>query len=125
MKRKITASVLLMILISVFIGGCSLKKEPYNLLIYNNSGYGFKSIGFYQKHSSGGVSNADNSLIESGQEFKMYMESNEFSLRVIDEYDKEFISPKFNLDFETNKNTVYKILIEKDSSGDLEFILSE
>ena len=126
MKRKINKTyTILIVLLSIFIEGCSIKSEPYNLLIINNSGDSFKSIGFQQEHSSGGVSNADNSFIESGDGFKMYMESNEFSLTVIDTYGNEIIRQKFNVDFSNNKNKVYKIYIEKDFSGSLEFILIE
>lgn len=53
------------------------------------------------------------------------MESDEFSLNVIDTYGNEIMSQKFNADFSNNKNKVYKISIEKDFSGSLEFILSD
>lgn len=126
MKRKINNIFFsLVILLSILIVGCSIKNESYNLLITNNSGENFKSIGFHQKHSSGGASNADNSFIEAGDEFKIYMESDEFSLNVIDTYGNEIMSQKFNADFSNNKNKVYKISIEKDFSGSLEFILSD
>lgn len=125
MKGKITINfIILTIFILGFIGGCSQKKEPYNLIITNSSGYRFKSIGFYEKHSSGGVSNADNSLIEYGEKIKLYIESDEFTLKVIDEHDNEYVSQKFNIDFEAKKNKIYNISIENDSSNSLEFILN-
>lgn len=125
MKGKITINfIILTIFILGFIGGCSQKKEPYNLVITNSSGYRFKSIGFYEQHSSGGVSNADNSLIEYGEKIKLYIESDEFTLKVIDEYDNEYVSQKLNIDFKSNKNKIYSISIENDSSNSLEFILN-
>lgn len=97
----------------------------YNLVITNNSDNRFKSIGFYTEDSSGDVLNADNSFIESGEKFTMTIESNKFNLYAIDGYDNKLISQKFDLEFETNKATVYKISIEKDSSGSIEFFISE
>lgn len=126
MKVKINISfIILIILILGFIGGCSQKKEIHNLIITNSSGYRLKSIGFYKHNSSGGVSNADNSLIEYGEKVNLYMESNEFSLKVIDENDKEYISQKFNIDFKNKNNKIYSIDIENDSLEGIEFILDK
>lgn len=126
MKGKTTINFIILIMIIFgFIGGCSQKKETYNLVITNNSGYRYKSIGFYEKNSLGGVSNADNSHIEYGEKIKFYMESDEFSLKVIDEHDNEYVSQKFNIDFKTNKDKIYNISIENDSLGGLEFILNQ
>lgn len=126
MKDKIiTKFIILILIIMGFIGGCSQKNEQYNLMITNSSGYRLKSIGFYEKHSSGGVSNADNSLIEYGEKVNLYMESNEFSLKVIDENDNEYISQKFNIDFKNKNNKIYSIDIENDSLEGIEFILDK
>ncbi len=125
MKAKINISfIILIILILEFIGGCSQKKEIYNLIITNSSGYRLISIGFYKQNSSGGVSNADNSLIEDGEKIKLYIESDEFTLKVIDEHDNEYVSQKFNIDFHAKKNKIYNISIDNNSLNVLEFILN-
>ena len=125
MKVKLNISfIILVTLILGFIGGCSQKKEPYNLVITNSSGYRLKSIGVYERKSAGGVSNADSSFIEYGEKLKFYIESDEFTLKVTDEHDNEYISQKFNISFDSNKNKIYNISIENDSLNNFEFILN-
>lgn len=126
MKRKLfSKAIILIFLLSFLIVGCSQETVEYNLIIANSSGDSFKSIGFSSENSSGDVIPADNSQIEFEQIVTLNMERNEFNLHAIDTEDNEFMSQKFDLDFETNKDAVYTISIEKDLTGDLAFILME
>lgn len=123
MKRKLfSKAIILIFLLSFFIVGCSQETVEYNLIVTNNSGESFTSIEFSTENSSGGVVHANNSQIRS---VTLNMETNEFNLHAVDTEGNKFTSQKFNLDFATNKDKVYKISIEKDSTGDLAFILTE
>ena len=46
-------------------------EEPYNIVAINNTGEGIKYIGYFEDDESGGVTNADNSLMKNGQ--KVYL----------------------------------------------------
>ena len=124
-KRMLFAiSLLSIVLLSILFGGCAQNTDVYNLIITNNSDEGFKSIGFDNKMSSGDVINADNSLIKTGQNITLNMETNEFNLHVITDQNHEVISQTFHVDFAANNKIIYNISIEEDSSGDIQFILT-
>lgn len=124
-KRMLFAiSLLSIVLLSILFGGCAQNTDAYNLIITNNSDEGFKSIGFDNKMSSGDVINADNSLIKPGQNITLNMETNEFNLHVITDQNHEVISQTFHVDFAANNKIIYNISIEEDSSGDIQFILT-
>lgn len=121
MKRKIVIS--LCFILCMFLSACSTQPEQYNLIIKNNSTIGFKTIAFYEENSSGGVCNADNSLIKPGEEVHMNIQSNKFSLNVTDEHNNEFKSEEFHIDFNSTDKKVYNISVNRNASGKLEFIL--
>lgn len=124
-KRMLFAIPLLSIVsLSILIGGCAQSTDAYNLIITNNSNESFKSIGFDNKMSSGDVINADNSLIKPSQNITLNMETNEFNLHVITDQNHEVISQTFHVDFAANNKIIYNISIEEDSSGDIQFILT-
>ena len=124
-KRMLFAiSLLSIVLLSILFGGCAQNTDVYNLIITNNSDESFKSIGFDNKMSSGDVINADNSLIKTGQNITLNMETNEFNLHVITDQNHEVISQTFHVDFAANNKIIYNISIEEDSSGDIQFILT-
>ncbi|MDO5794394.1 MAG: hypothetical protein Q4Q00_09430 [Turicibacter sp.] len=124
-KRMLFAiSLLSIVSLSILFGGCAQNTDAYNLIITNNSDEGFKSIGFDNKMSSGDVINADNSLIKPGQNITLNMETNEFNLHVITDQNHEVISQTFHVDFAANNKIIYNISIEEDSSGDIQFILT-
>lgn len=124
-KRMLFAiSLLSIVLLSILFGGCAQNTDVYNLIITNNSDESFKSIGFDNKMSSGDVINADNSLIKPGQNITLNMETNEFNLHVITDQNHEVISQTFHVDFAANNKIIYNISIEEDSSGDIQFILT-
>lgn len=124
-KRMLFAiSLLSIVLLSILFGGCAQNTDAYNLIITNNSDEGFKSIGFDNKMSSGDVINADNSLIKPSQNITLNMETNEFNLHVITDQNHEVISQTFHVDFAANNKIIYNISIEEDSSGDIQFILT-
>lgn len=125
MKSKIITSIMLIltILLSMFTFGCSATEEPYNLIVTNNCGEGLENIGYYENNSSGGILNADNSLIKDGEDIAMYIDTNPFILSVTDENGKEFKSQEFDLDFGEGK--VFSISVEFSSSGEMEFILEK
>ena len=124
-KRMLFAiSLLSIVLLSILFGGCAQNTDAYNLIITNNSDESFKSIGFDNKMSSGDVINADNSLIKPGQNITLNMETNEFNLHVITDQNHEVISQTFHVDFAANNKIIYNISIEEDSSGDIQFILT-
>ena len=124
-KRMLFAiSLLSIVLLSILFGGCAQNTDVYNLIITNNSDEGFKSIGFDNKMSSGDVINADNSLIKPSQNITLNMETNEFNLHVITDQNHEVISQTFHVDFAANNKIIYNISIEEDSSGDIQFILT-
>lgn len=124
-KRMLFAiSLLSIVLLSILFGGCAQNTDAYNLIITNNSDKSFKSIGFDNKMSSGDVINADNSLIKPSQNITLNMETNEFNLHVITDQNHEVISQTFHVDFAANNKIIYNISIEEDSSGDIQFILT-
>lgn len=124
-KRMLFAiSLLSIVLLSILFGGCAQNTDAYNLIITNNSDESFKSIGFDNKMSSGDVINADNSLIKPSQNITLNMETNEFNLHVITDQNHEVISQTFHVDFAANNKIIYNISIEEDSSGDIQFILT-
>ena len=124
-KRMLFAiSLLSIVSLSILFGGCAQNTDAYNLIITNNSDEGFKSIGFDNKMSSGDVINADNSLIKPGQNITLNMETNEFNLHVITDQNHEVISQTFHVDFAANNKIFYNISIEEDSSGNIQFILT-
>ncbi|MDO4926104.1 MAG: hypothetical protein Q3980_10660 [Turicibacter sp.] len=124
-KRMLFAiSLLSIVLLSILFGGCAQNTDVYNLIITNNSDESFKSIGFDNKMSSGDVINADNSLIKPSQNITLNMETNEFNLHVITDQNHEVISQTFHVDFAANNKIIYNISIEEDSSGDIQFILT-
>lgn len=124
-KRMLFAiSLLSIVLLSILFGGCAQNTDAYNLIITNNSDEGFKSIGFDNKMSSGDVINADNSLIKPSQNITLNMETNEFNLHVITDQNHEVISQTFHVDFAANNKIIYNISIEEDSSGNIQFILT-
>lgn len=124
-KRMLFAiSLLSIVLLSILFGGCAQNTDAYNLIITNNSDEGFKSIGFDNKMSSGDVINADNSLIKPSENITLNMETNEFNLHVITDQNHEVISQTFHVDFAANNKIIYNISIEEDSSGDIQFILT-
>ena len=124
-KRMLFAiSLLSIVSLSILFGGFAQNTDAYNLIITNNSDEGFKSIGFDNKMISGDVINADNSLIKPGQNITLNMETNEFNLHVITDQNHEVISQTFHVDFAANNKIIYNISIEEDSSGDIQFILT-
>ena len=124
-KRMLFAiSLLSIVSLSILFGGCAQSTDAYNLIITNNSDEGFKSIGFDNKMSSGDVINADNSLIKPSQNITLNMETNEFNLHVITDQNHEVISQTFHVDFAANNKIIYNISIEEDSSGNIQFILT-
>ncbi len=124
-KRMLFAiSLLSIVLLSILFGGCAQNTDAYNLIITNNSDESFKSIGFDNKMSSGDVINADNSLIKPSQNITLNMETNEFNLHVITDQNHEVISQTFHVDFAANNKIIYNISIEEDSSGNIQFILT-
>lgn len=124
-KRMLFAiSLLSIVSLSILFGGCAQNTDAYNLIITNNSDESFKSIGFDNKMSSGDVINADNSLIKPSQNITLNMETNEFNLHVITDQNHEVISQTFHVDFAANNKIIYNISIEEDSSGNIQFILT-
>ncbi len=121
MKRKIFVPLIL--ILCILLSACSTKIEPYNLVVTNNSDEGFKNISIYEKNTSNGVTNADNSLIKPKEEVHMNISSNKFIIRVTDENNKEFKSEEFNVDFDPKDKKIYNITINKNSSDSLEFTL--
>lgn len=120
-------STIIFLLLSAFTSGCSWIKNrddasEYNLVVINNGKEGIKSLGYKSNSYSGGVSNADDSLINHGEKIYFYMESNEFSLSLIDKNNNTFNSKKFNVDF-TDKTKIYKVSVEENEDFIWEFKL--
>lgn len=110
------------IIISLFITSYSNK---YNLIITNNSSENIENIGFITENSSSGVSHADNTPIKPGENIKMNIINNSFSLTITDKNGTIFTSEPFYIEIDSKKNNIFNILIEKNSSSNWDFILQD
>ncbi len=113
---KILVSMLISI---VLMGACSTETEvPYNLTVVNQSGEEIQSISCYEENESSGVTNADNSLIKSGEGVSFNLKDSTFTL-TIEMESGESKSDTFTLDFSNGNN--YQLILYKD----WRFILEE
>ncbi|WP_455542145.1 hypothetical protein [Intestinibacter sp.] len=90
-------------------------QEQYNLIIINNTGEKIKSIGYYYDNESGGMINADNSLIKEGDKMYLNVTSRKFKLSVTDKNGRQTISPELTLNLDNNKK--YEVYIEKNKDS--------
>ena len=97
-------------------------EEPYNIVAINNTGEGIKYIGYFEDNESGGVTNADNSLMKNGQKVYLNIESEKFKLQVTDKNGKESVSQELSIDLD-DKDKTYQVSIEKNKNGNFIFIM--
>lgn len=97
-------------------------EEPYNIVAINNTGEGIKYIGYFEDDESGGVTNADNSLMKNGQKVYLNIESEKFKLQVTDKNGKESVSQEISIDLD-DKDKTYQVSIEKNKNGNFIFIM--
>ena len=97
-------------------------EEPYNIVAINNTGEGIKYIGYFEDDESGGVTNADNSLMKNGQKVYLNIESEKFKLQVTDKNGKESVSQELSIDLD-DKDKTYQVSIEKNKNGNFIFIM--
>ena len=97
-------------------------EEPYNIVAINNTGEGIKYIGYFEDDESGGVTNADNSLMKNGQKVYLNIESEKFKLQVTDKNGKETVSQELSIDLD-DKDKTYQVSIEKNKNGKFIFIM--
>ena len=97
-------------------------EEPYNIVAINNTGEGIKYIGYFEDDESGGVTNADNSLMKNGQKVYLNIESEKFKLQVTDKNGKESVSQELSIDLD-DKYKTYQVSIEKNKNGNFIFIM--
>lgn len=97
-------------------------EEPYNIVAINNTGEGIKYIGYFEDDESGGVTNADNSLMKNGQKVYLNIESEKFKLQVTDKNGKETVSQELSIDLD-DKDKTYQVSIEKNKNGNFIFIM--
>lgn len=97
-------------------------EEPYNIVAINNTGEGIKYIGYFEDDESGGVTNADNSLMKNGQKVYLNIESEKFKLQVTDKNGKESVSQELSIDLD-DKDKTYQVSIEKNKNGKFIFIM--
>ena len=97
-------------------------EEPYNIVAINNIGEGIKYIGYFEDDESGGVTNADNSLMKNGQKVYLNIESEKFKLQVTDKNGKETVSQELSIDLD-DKDKTYQVSIEKNKNGNFIFIM--
>ena len=97
-------------------------EEPYNIVAINNTGEGIKYIGYFEDNESGGVTNADNSLMKNGQKVYLNIESEKFKLQVTDKNGKETVSQELSIDLD-DKDKTYQVSIEKNKNGNFIFIM--
>lgn len=97
-------------------------EEPYNIVAINNTGEGIKYIGYFEDDESGGVTNADNSLMKNGQKVYLNIESEKFKLQVTDKNGKESVSQELSIDLD-DKDKTYQVSIEKNKNGNFIFII--
>ena len=97
-------------------------EEPYNIVAINNTGEGIKYIGYFEDDESGGVTNADNSLMKNGQKVYLNIDSEKFKLQVTDKNGKESVSQELSIDLD-DKDKTYQVSIEKNKNGNFIFIM--
>ena len=97
-------------------------EEPYNIVAINNTGEGIKYIGYFEDDESGGVTNADNSLMKNGQKVYLNIEREKFKLQVTDKNGKESVIQELSIDLD-DKDKTYQVSIEKNKNGNFIFIM--
>ncbi|ETJ16827.1 hypothetical protein Q604_UNBc4C00030G0014, partial [human gut metagenome] len=73
-------------------------EESYNIIAINNTGEDIKSVGYETEKQSGGVINADNSMIQNKQEIYLEIEESKFKILITDKDDKKFLSQEMTID---------------------------
>ena len=126
-KRSLIIAVLVVIImgsISIFYFGKPVgSEESYNIIVINNTGEDIKSVGYETEKQSGGVINADNSMIQNKQEIYLEVKESEFKISITDKDDKKFLSQEMNIDL--NKDKKYEVLIGKDKNNEYTFEIRE
>lgn len=127
-KKK---SLILAVLVVIMMGTISIlyfnqpigSEESYNIIAINNTEEDIKSVGYETEQQSGGVINADNSMIQNKQETYLEIEKSKFKILVTDKDDKNFLSQEMTIDL--NKDKKYEVSIKKDKNSKYTFEIRE
>ena len=124
-------SLIIAVLVVIMMGTISILyfgqpvggEESYNIIAINNTGEDIKSVGYETEKQSGGVINADNSMIQNKQEIYLEIEESKFKILITDKDDKKFLSQEMTIDL--NKDKKYEVLIGKDKNNEYTFEIRE
>lgn len=124
-------SLIIAVLVVIMMGTISIlyfgqpvgSEESYNIIAINNTGEDIKSVGYETEKQSGGVINADNSMIQNKQEIYLEIEESKFKILITDKDDKKFLSQEMTIDL--NKDKKYEVLIGKDKNNEYTFEIRE
>ena len=124
-------SLIIAVLVVIIMGSISIlyfgqpvgSEESYNIIAINNTGEDIKSVGYVTEKQSGGVINADNSMIQNKQEIYLEIEESKFKILITDKDDKKFLSQEMTIDL--NKDKKYEVLIGKDKNNEYTFEIRE
>ena len=124
-------SLIIAVLVVVMMGSISIlyfgkpvgSEESYNIIAINNTGEDIKSVGYETEKQSGGVINADNSMIKNKEEIHLEVNEPKFKMSITDKDDKKFLSQEMTIDL--NKDKKYEVLIGKDKNNEYTFEIRE
>ena len=107
----------------LYFGKPAESEESYNIIAINNTGGDIKSVGYETEKQSGGVINADNSMIKNKQKIYLEVKELKFKMSITDKDGKKFLSQEMTIDL--NKDKKYEVSIEKDKNNKYTFEIRE
>lgn len=124
-------SLIIAVLVVIIMGTISIlyfgqpvgSEESYNIIAINNTGEDIKSVGYETEKQSGGVINADNSMIKNKQKIYLEVKELKFKMSITDKDGKKFLSQEMTIDL--NKDKKYEVSIEKDKNNKYTFEIRE